>query len=182
MSDYTGFEGELTLRGGRKVFVRKATPADAEGLRAFLMGLSERSWHCFHPHGYEPEVITERLARGECGEDWLYLGFDGETVVGYFFLWNIGAPVPVLGIGVADDWQNEGLGHLFMNQLIEDGRRLGKRGIELTCMPDNDRAFHLYQKLGFEYFGKVEYQTASGETEWERGMFLPLVEGATRDN
>lgn len=173
-----GFTRELTLKDGRTVTVRKIGAADGPGLKAFFEALSPESWGFFPAHPYTEEVIARRIERALNGEDWVYLALAADTVIGYFFLWNIGEPVPLLGIGIADAWQNGGLGQRFMAILIDDARALGKDGIELTTMRHNDRAFHVYQKMGFQYYGDVENIIADGTVIYERGLFLPLKAGA----
>jgi ribosomal protein S18 acetylase RimI-like enzyme len=62
--------------------------------------------------------------------------------------------------------------------LIDEGRRLGLAGIELTTMQDNAAAFALYEKVGFKYLRDVENQVGDGRITIERCMFLPLQDGA----
>ena len=45
-------------------------------------------------------------------------------------------------------------------------------------MQDNENAFALYQKVGFEYVGDVENRTGDGTIVIERAMFYPMKEGA----
>ena len=99
-------------------------------------------------------------------------------IVGYFFLWEFQDPIPLLGIGLSDAWQGEGLGRQLMKILIDEARQAGREGIELTTMPDNERAFRLYESHGFQYLGEVANVTGDGRRVVERKMFLPLKPGA----
>jgi ribosomal protein S18 acetylase RimI-like enzyme len=83
--------------------------------------------------------------------------------------------VPVLGIGIADAWQDCGLGQKLMSILIDDARQLDRNGISLTTMLDNDRGYHIYLKMGFIDRGLVTH----GNGLTERSLFLPLKPGAT---
>ena len=47
-------------------------------------------------------------------------------------------------------------------------------GIELTTVLDNNRAFALYQKVGFKYVGDVENVQGEGQVVIERAMFYAI--------
>jgi GNAT superfamily N-acetyltransferase len=173
----TGFTGELTLRDGRKVFVRHVRPGDRTKIQDFLNSLGPVSAELF-PKITTDEVIDRRIERAMNGDDWVYLAFDGETAVAYFFLWCVREANPLLGICVADAWQDAGLGQQLMAILIDDGRRLDRDGIELTTGLTNDRAFHIYLKMGFQHYGFIENAMADGSFRVERGLYLPFREGA----
>ena len=59
-----------------------------------------------------------------------------------------------LGIMIHRDYQNAGVGTAMMSALLDlaDNWLMLKR-ISLTVFADNDRAIHLYEKLGFEKEG-----------------------------
>lgn len=170
----------LSGRSGRVVHVRLLAQGDAPLLRRFNEELSQRTRELFSPHAYDEATLAQVIRRAEADRDRVYLAIaapDG-SVAGYFFLWYMDEAVPVLGIGLADPYQGDGLGRQLMDILVEDARAAGKDGIELTTMLTNDRAFHLYQEIGFRYLGDVDNATGDGRVVRERHMFLPLREGA----
>jgi ribosomal protein S18 acetylase RimI-like enzyme len=169
---------QIRLSDGREIIVRKPDMKDVAGLKAFFENLSLTSIKFFLPHPYTEAVLRRRIERSMNGDDLVYLAVQAGRVAGYFFLWNFREPVSLLGIGIADEFQNLHLGGQFMAVLIEDARAAGRDGIELTTMLDNDRAFHLYQKMGFQYLGNVENIQGDGLTVVERAMFYPLKENA----
>lgn len=177
---YTGFNGEVELIDGRKVYIERARQAHGPAIKRFFESLGPVSAYRFQAHPYTDDVIQRRMERSESFDDLVYVAMSGDTAAAYFFMWNIDKSVPLLGIGIADEWQDCKLGQKLMAILIQDARNLDKDGIELTTRLDNDRAFHVYQKLGFQYYGNVENRTADGEIVIERGMFLPLKEGVVR--
>lgn len=124
----------------------------------------------FVPHGTTDEVVADRIGRAVRGEDWA----SGSTATGSWRTSSSGAREAVLGIGIADAWQDCGLGQKLMSILIEDARALDSDGISLTTMLDNDRAYHIYLKMGFIDQGTVTH--SSGITE--HSLFLPLKPGA----
>lgn len=168
----------VTLRDQRSLPVRRLTSADAHALRRFNDSLSPASRRSFLPHAYDPATVARALGRAESGEDLILGVFDGQCLVGYFFLWYFRQRVPLLGIGLLDDYQDQGLGRQMMSILLDHARQAGCDGVELTTMLDNDRAFALYQKMGFHYLGDVENIQGDGQVVVERAMFHPIVPGA----
>lgn len=170
----------LRTRDGMELSARRLRTADGPALQAFNAALLPDSRRKFLPHAYDDTTVATVLARSEAGED-LTLGlFDGDRLVGYFFLWRVRRRVPLLGIGMLDAYHHRGLGHAMMAILLDQGRTAGCEGIELTTQLDNDNAFALYRKMGFTYFGNVENRTGDGRTIVERGMFYPIKPGASR--
>ncbi len=165
-----GNERELALRDDRTIRIRKIAAGDGPALRAFFRKLGPVSARMFVPHQRTDEAIATQIEKAVRGEDWVYVGLDGDEIVAYFFLWRVRDAVPVLGIGIADAWQDGGLGQKLMSILIEDARALDRDGISLTTMLDNDRAYHIYLKMGFIDRGLVTH--SNGITE--RSLFLPL--------
>ena len=169
---------QLKTRGGTTLTARRLTLSDAKGLQQFYADLSGQSRDFFLAHGLDDATVRKALTRSEDGED-LVLGlFDGDRQVGYFFLWYFQRPVPLLGIGMLDELHGQGLGRQMMELLIDEARRNGNRGIELTTQMDNERAFALYQKVGFEYYKDVENLQGDGTLEVERAMFFPIAPDA----
>lgn len=168
---------ELIITDNRTIHIRKITVDDVPALPAFFRKLGAFSARMFVPHQYTDEAIATQIAKAVRGEDWVYVGRDGDEIVAYFFLWNMRSPVPVLGIGIADAWQDCGLGQKLMSILIDDAKQLDRDGISLTTMLDNDRAYHIYLKMGFIDRGVITHQLENGELV-ERSLFLPLKEGA----
>ena len=151
---------------------------DIPGLIAFRSALSEETQTNFAPHNYTPEVIRAYIERNRKGEDRIYLARAGERVIAYFFLWEFDETVPVLGIGIQDEYQGRGLGKKMMRILIDDARNAGKDGIALTVMPENSRAIGLYESMGFYHSREVENLQEGGKVLIVPEMFLPLREGA----
>ena len=158
--------------------IRPLDSGDGEALKRFNRELSVESRRRFLPHGYDDQTITRVLKRSEEKDDLVLGAFDGERLVAYFFLWNFRERVPLLGIGMLDDYQHKGLGKQVMAYLIQQARLADREGIELTTMLDNDAAFALYLKMGFVYLGDVENIQGDGQMVIERGMFLALKPGA----
>jgi len=170
----------IATRDGQTLVVRPLTRNDHKALQNFNAALAPDSRRKFLPHRYDDDTVRRVLERAETGDDFTLGVFDGDRLAGYFFLWRARERVPLLGIGMLDEFQHRGLGTQMMQILIDEARRTGRDGIELTTMLDNHAGFALYQKMGFHYYGNVENRVGDGTIVIERGMFLALKPGATR--
>ncbi|MFA5467557.1 MAG: GNAT family N-acetyltransferase [Sphaerochaetaceae bacterium] len=62
----------------------------------------------------------------------------------------------ITSLSVAPSFQGRGLGTLMMSVLIEQAPSAGYEQLELEVVEHNKRAIHLYEKLGFQHYGKLE--------------------------
>ena len=125
----------LTTRNGRHVTLRHLACEDGPALQQFNSALSEATRNQFLPHAYDNATIDAILNRAECGKDYVVVLLDGETIVAYAFLWDMHDPAPVLGIGIVDAWQGQGLGQPLMEHLIDTAKKEGRDGIETHHCP-----------------------------------------------
>lgn len=165
-------------RNGTPLFVRRITELDVGDLQRFNTNLSTPTRNLFLPHAYDDATLRRVLERDARGQDRTYVLRAGAEVVGYFFLWEFDQPVPVLGVGLADAWQGQGLGEPLLHRLIEEARTAGCEAVELTTVLTNERAFRLYARVGFQSVGVVENIAGDGRVVRERQMFLPLRQDA----
>ena len=174
----------LRARNGAELVARRIGEGDAGALRRFNDALSAATRSVFLPHAYDEATVGKYIARDRAGQDRIYVLCTGEEIVGYFFLWEFDEPVPLLGVGLADAWQGQGLGEAMLRILIADAQAAGRDGIELTTVPENVRAFRLYERVGFRHVGDVENVAGDGRMVRERRMFLglkPSVQPARRE-
>ncbi|MGB9732981.1 MAG: GNAT family N-acetyltransferase [Candidatus Micrarchaeia archaeon] len=61
----------------------------------------------------------------------------------------------VLGIAIAKDFRNIGLGGKMISLLLEIAKKNRMRMVELAVYANNPGAIHLYKKLGFAEIGKL---------------------------
>lgn len=174
MTEASAIRARIVLADGITLTIRTMGAGDGPRLQRFHAGLSERSRNFFTPHAYDDVTVARMIARAESGVDLTYLALDGDTVAGYFFLWDIADSIPMLGIGITDAYQGQGLGRKLLQILIDDARQAERDGIDLTTMLTNDRAFALYQQMGFRYLEDVDNIPGDGRVVRERWMFLPL--------
>lgn len=168
---------QIQTKSGETLAIRTLQSSDGPRLQRFNAGLGDRSRRLFLPHAYDDATIARVIERAETGVDLIYIALAEDAVVGYFFLWDVRDAVPVLGIGITDGYQDQGIGRQFMQILIEDARNRDRDGIDLTTMQTNDRAFAVYEKCGFRYIEDVDNIDGNGNVIRERWMFLPLKPG-----
>lgn len=60
-----------------------------------------------------------------------------------------------IGISLLAKYREEGIGTELLEVLIDEARTMGLRLLTLTCFENNDRALHVYEKLGFKKVGLV---------------------------
>ncbi|MEK7119576.1 MAG: GNAT family N-acetyltransferase, partial [Patescibacteria group bacterium] len=72
-------------------------------------------------------------------------------------------------------YRQEGIGYQLLSTLIEEGKKAGLKLLILHCFENNDRALHLYEKLGFKRAGLVPGVYAyKGTFVGEVTLYLPL--------
>ncbi len=80
-----------------------------------------------------------------------------------------------IGISLLKEYREEGIGAELLTTLIEEGKKLGLRLLHLTCLENNDRALHLYEKLGFKRCGYLPNACFwKGGYVGEVTLYLPL--------
>ena len=168
----------LTTREGTVLRVKRLAESNIAALQRFNSQLSEATRRVFLPHAYDEATLARCVARDRLGLDRAYVLVAGEDVVGYFFLWEFNHPVPLLGLGLADAWQGQGIGARMLERLIDDARKAGCAGVELTTVPGNERAFLLYRRAGFQHGEDVDNIAGDGRVVREHRMFLALQPGA----
>ena len=169
----------INSTAGDEFIIRRLLKSDRRGLQEFGNSLSKESTASFLPHSYDDDTVNAFLERSETGKD-LTLGlFINDKMVAYFFLWYYTNPIPLLGIGILDEYQGKGFGKKLIQFLIDAARRTNRDGIELTTLPDNHRAYALYEQVGFRHYADVNNLAGDGRVVTERAMFLQFNSAAS---
>jgi RimJ/RimL family protein N-acetyltransferase len=81
-----------------------------------------------------------------------------------------------VGISVAKQFRDSGIGKKCLQILIENAKKMGLRMLVLTCFAINSRAIGLYESVGFQKSGVIpDMLLYKGNYEDEVKMYLPLV-------
>ncbi len=169
-------------KSGQYIRIRLLTDINIQALQNFNDNLSEQTRLQFQPHNYDEKIIEKFIDRNKKNIDRIYVALSEDIVVGYIFLWDFIKPFPVLGIGISDPYQGQGLGKKLMNILIEDAKANGNHGILLTTILTNEAAYQLYLKMGFKYLGDTDNIAGDGRVVRERMMYLPLKDGVVPES
>ena len=62
------------------------------------------------------------------------------------------------GISVRDEYQNKGLGQIMTQYMLNIAKEQGMKKVELTVVTYNERAIHIYEKMGFEKEGLIRME------------------------
>lgn len=166
----------------KAVAITRLVPDDASALASFYNGLSAASKRTFRPLGVTtaPEVcldIARDNAPGVAKKFDLVVHYGGQ-IIGWGFLWRVKADGPdesdppfslMLGLGIADAYQNHGLGSALMTRLMAEARRQASQEaavapvVTLTVVQDNEVAWRLYEKHGFVKVGAFVGEDSGGD-------------------
>lgn len=80
-----------------------------------------------------------------------------------------------IGISLLKEYREEGIGTKLLQSLINEAQSLKLKILTLTCLENNDRALHLYEKLGFKRSGIIPNACFwKGGYVGEVTLYLPL--------
>lgn len=60
----------------------------------------------------------------------------------------------VFGISIKEKYWNNGIGSTLIKEIIKEAKKMGYEQIELGVFSDNEKARRLYERNGFEVWGK----------------------------
>ncbi len=126
--------------------LRPLVPADLDALEAMEHAL-------FGAGAWSRASLAEELD----GPGRWYVGAqdrDSGELVGYAGLWFDGFDGQVMTIGTRPDAQGRGVGRLLLDALVGRARELRATDVLLEVRVDNEPALRLYERAGFERFGR----------------------------
>lgn len=144
--------------------IRQAVPADARGYIALIKHILREQPPAdtpYAPDEFDPPVgrIQDRISEVAIMENSIFLVAEAERqIVGTLTCGGgtlkADAHMTSLGIYVAKDWRDQGIGGALMARCVEwaNASRVVER-VELEVYAHNARAIHLYEKFGFEREG-----------------------------
>ncbi len=155
---------------------------------ASLLSLAEQT-ELFNA-GYEEYVIPMRL-NDETALQWMIDSFDidrdasrialrdGEPL-GFANLAIRGDEAWVGGVGVVPAARRQGIGELLMDALHEEARARGIARIWLEVIEQNEAAFRLYEKLGYDVTRRLEVWTLPKGSETGNTRDVPAEQAHAR--
>ncbi len=79
---------------------------------------------------------------------------EGDTVVAYLCLWEIGGELHVTNIAVHPGLRRRGLARELLGAILQDGKSRRLRSVTLEVRPTNEEARALYESFGFRVVGR----------------------------
>ncbi len=131
----------------------------------------------------EERFLSKVLAGVRKGEVVSVAAFDGKTLAGNCDVYRREPydvrHTGVLGIAIVEGYRGKGLGEAMIRAALAEAKRLGITLVELEVFANNERAFHLYEKVGFRLVGRVPRKISRfGRRIDELKMYADLEERA----
>ncbi|UCH57764.1 MAG: GNAT family N-acetyltransferase [Candidatus Bathyarchaeota archaeon] len=156
------FIRKFTAKDGREVTLRAPRWSDLDDMLEFINSLVEEG----------ADITADTKMTREAEVDWLglYLSrLEKDQVVGIVtevdgrFVGQVEVSpksgrsrhVGVLGISLGADYRDIGIGTELMREAEAQARRLGIKLMTLELFASNERALHIYEKLGYREVGRI---------------------------
>jgi ribosomal protein S18 acetylase RimI-like enzyme len=148
---------KIELKDGRVIKTRTVRNSDTELFLNFFDGLSARSrsfmhgWSTLCDRKHAESITAQADSDNYYSLVILTSGPAKERVIGYSWIQGLkGSGIPLLGIGIIDEYQNVGLGRILLRLMIERAKHLNLDRVKLGVFDDNPRAIHIYESVGFQ--------------------------------
>lgn len=184
-----GFAARLvTLKDGRRVWLRAGGPDDAAAFRAYLFRAvpSADGVGMFADEIGSVAYCRERLEKSSAARGGLLLFAEPEgrpgLIVGDCGLSGFGrrklAGVLVLGMMCDEGWRGVGLGRALLTAAVDWARASPSvRRVELGVLESNPGALALYRSLGFEVEGRFRGRFRQADGSLVDDLAMALVVG-----
>ena len=73
----------------------------------------------------------------------------------------------VFGIVIREGFRDRGIGERLTTEVLRESKALGIWLVELTVFGTNNRAVHLYEKMGFRRVGVIPDKIVRGERRFD---------------
>lgn len=156
-------EKEITLKNGQKIILKSATAADAEGICEHRYQTSGET-HFMARYPEEGRLNLEKAREGIKGleedeQSFLVTAYLDGKIIGDAGVTKLRELMKYrhrayFGMSILAEYCELGLGSAMMETAIAQAKENGFEQIELGVFEDNPRAIHLYEKFGFEKFGR----------------------------
>ena len=157
--------GPITVKDklGRDIILRNAEPSDAEDLIKYLKVTTAETPYLIR----EPDEVTitidqeKNFIQGRINSDrelMLIATIDGKHI-GNCSLMGIGGYRRYrhrcdVAIALYQEYCGTGIGKLMMETVLDVARKCSYEQAELEVIASNDKAFAMYEKLGFKKYGE----------------------------
>jgi len=162
-------EQHIDLRDSRMVTLRAVRADDVERFLGYYAGLSAQSkdymhgWSAVGSRG-DAEGMVGKMASAD--HTAIVAIAPDDRIAGYCWLDGLeSADMPMLGIGIIDEFHEAGLGRVLLHTMIGHAGAMGYPKVRLGVFTDNARAVHVYRKVGFVDDPAMPAMDFDGRTE-----------------
>lgn len=172
---------EVTDKLGRTIVLRNAELTDATALIEYLKVTTSETPFLIR----EPEEVTLTTEQEEafiqrCMDDekglMLVANMDGEHIGNC----SLNGLLPYkryahrcdIAIALYQKYCGAGIGELMMNTVLSIAKEIGYEQAELEVIADNQAAIHLYQKVGFQEYGRFPHNMKYQDGTYADAMWM----------
>lgn len=152
----------FTAKDGRTVTLRSLKWEDLDDLVKFINSLIDEGAQITASKKVTREQeavwLGQRLTDVENGNQVIVVAeVDGRVIANSSFSKKTGYSehVGILGIAIKDGYRDIGIGTELMNVLISKAEDMDLKMLTLSVFASNDRAKHVYEKVGFKETGRI---------------------------
>ena len=182
-------EKEITLTNNTVLTLRSPEEGDAQGMLAYLRTTAAETHFLLRT----PEEVTLTVEEEKAflravlddGSRMMICAFAGSRPVASLAFNPVGSRVKLrhraeFGLAIIRAYWGLGLGSLLMREGLLAVKSLGFEQLELSVYADNNRAIKLYERFGFEHFGRIRdaFKLADGTYRDDLLMGLKLKDPA----
>lgn len=154
---------EVELKDGTKCILRSPNENDAKDMIEYLKTTSEETYFMIrYPEEIEITIEEEKQHIKSTASS------HSEIMIGAFInnelAGNAGLRCTnnhlklkhraIFGISTKEKYWNNGIGSILIKEIIKEARKMGYEQIELGVFSDNEKAKRLYERNGFQVWGK----------------------------
>lgn len=132
---------------------RSVSKDDVDELHDLLNNLTERKKNFFHPHPFDKKTIKEICSSTK---DHYFVMLLNKKIIGYSMLRLFGYEIPSFGCCIRTGYEQEGYGTMLTQWTINKAKELGYHKVILKVYKENDSAFKMYKKIGFQVTGEIK--------------------------
>lgn len=152
---------KFTAKDGREVILRTPKWEDLDDLLEFISSLVDEGAEIMAyqkpTREQEAEWLGRKLANMENKKQFpLVAEVDGKVIANSEITKYTGYISHVCGLGIAirDGYRDVGIGTRMMETLISQAKDWGLKLVKLSVFSTNERAIHVYEKVGFNEVGR----------------------------
>jgi len=153
------YETYLTMKDGRRLFLRPVLTTDVDLVKEFYDGLSERTKYLrfFIPKKEARSDRVKKFTTVDYEKSMVIIALLEDKIVGAArYDWDDEEKCLELAETVRDDWQGKGLGTALFRYIIRIAKENGYTEMTALILDENKNAFKILTKTGSDL--KIKYE------------------------